>query len=149
VLLVHRRVLGGAVDLARRDEEEALDGRRADRVEQDLRPFHVRRDEFGGPLGDRLLDVRLGSGVDDHVHLCDDPADQVGVADVSVHEREPIVRDELGEIVDVAGVRERVQRDDLVGRRAQQVVDDVRRDEAGAARDEDASVTAARAPAGS
>jgi hypothetical protein len=34
MLLVHRRVVGGAVDLARREEDEALDRRLADRVER-------------------------------------------------------------------------------------------------------------------
>ena len=72
VQLVHRRVLGRPVHLARGDEDEALDGRPPDRVEQDLRPLDVRGHELGRALLDRLLDVRLGRGVHDHVDLGDD-----------------------------------------------------------------------------
>src|SRR6266576_6651264 len=62
MFLVHGRRLGRAVDLARREQDEALDRSVTDRVEQDLRPLDVRRDELPGPLLDRLLDVRLGRG---------------------------------------------------------------------------------------
>ena len=64
----------------------------ADRVEQDLRALDVRRHELRRAGLDRLLDVRLGRRVDDHVHLRHDLADEVGVADVAVHERVPLVR---------------------------------------------------------
>ena len=49
-------------------------------------------------LLDRLLDVRLGGGVDDHVDLGDDLGDEVGVADVAVHERQALVRHDLREV---------------------------------------------------
>src|SRR5207244_3497060 len=91
------------------------------------------------PLGNRLLDMRLGGGVDDHVHLGRDLAHELGVADVAVDEREPLVRDHLREVLEVARVRECVERDDLVRGRREQVADHVRGDEAGAARDQHAS----------
>jgi hypothetical protein len=138
VLLVHRCALGGAIHLAGGDEDEALDGRTANRVEQDLRALHVRRHELGRALLDRLLHVRLGRGVDDHVHLGHHLGDELGVADVAVHEREPLVGDHVGEVLQVARVGERVQRDDLVARVGEQVPDEVGRDEPGAAGDENA-----------
>ena len=145
MLLVHRIGLGRPVDLARRDQDESLDRRRADRVEQDLRPLDVRRHELGRALGDRLLDVRLGCGVDDHVDLGDDVGDELRVSDVAVDERQPLVRHHVGEVLEVAGVGERVERDDLVRRRRQQMADDVRRDEPGAAGDESTHSRAVRA----
>ena len=63
---------------------------------------------------DRLLDVRLGGGVDDHVDALDELAHERGVADVAVHEREPRVAHHVGEVLEVAGVGERVERHDLV-----------------------------------
>ena len=65
-------------------------------------------------------------------------AHEPGVADVAVDEREPLVAHHVGEVLDVAGVRERVERDDLVVGVRQQVADEVRGDEAGAAGDEHA-----------
>ena len=53
-------------------------------------------------------------------------------------ERQPLVRHHVGEVLEVARVRQRVERDDLVRRRREQMADDVRRDEAGAAGDENA-----------
>ena len=117
MLLVHGRVLGRAVHLARRDEDEALDRRLANGVEEDLRALDVRRHELGGALADRLLDVRLGGRVHDHVHARHDVANELGVADVALHEGEPLVGHHVGEVLDVARVRERVERHDLVRRR--------------------------------
>ena len=138
VLLVHRRVLGRAVHLAGRDQDEALDRRLPDRVEQDLRPLDVRGHELGRALLDRLLDVRLGGGIDDHVDARDDLPDELAVADVAVDERQPLVRHHIGEVLQVAGVGERVERDDLVRRCRQQVADEGRGDEPRPAGDEHA-----------
>ena len=137
MVLVHRRVARGAVHLRRRDQHEALDRRLADRVQQDLRPFDVRADELGRAVLDRLLDVRLGGGVDDHVDALDELAHEPPVADVAVDERQARVREDVGEVLEVARIGERVERDDLVGRLRQQVADEVRGDEPRAARDED------------
>ena len=136
--LVHRIGLGRAVDLARGDEDEPLDRRAPDRVEQDLGALDVRRHELGRPLLDRLLDVRLGGCVDDHVDALDELGDEGGVANVAVDEREPLVAHHVGEVLEIAGVRERVERDHLVTGVRQQVADHVRGDEAGTAGDEDA-----------
>ena len=138
MLLVHRRGLGRAVHLARGEEDEALDRSLANRVEQDLRALDVGRHEFARALFDRLLDVRLGGCVDDHVHLGDDVAHELGVADVTVHEREPLVRHRAVEVVDIPGVGERVEGHHLVRRLRQQVVDEVGRDEPRPSGDEDA-----------
>ena len=83
-------------------EDEALDRRLADRVEQDLRPLDVRRHELGRAVLDRLLDVRLGRRVDDHVDALDELAHERRVADVAVHEREPRVAHHVGEVLEVA-----------------------------------------------
>jgi hypothetical protein len=80
--------------------------------------------------------VRLGRGVHDHVHLGHGLPHQLGVADVAVDEREPLVGHHVGEVLDVARVRERVERDDLVRRLREQVADEVGRDEPGAAGNE-------------
>ena len=68
----------------------------------------------------------------------DELGDERGVADVAVDEREPLVAHHVGEVLEVPGVGERVERDHLVPGVRQQVADHVRRDEAGAAGDENA-----------
>ena len=85
---------------------------------------------------DRLLDVRLGSCVDDHVHLRDDLAHELGIADVAVDERMPLVRADRREVVHAARIGQRIERDDLAGRRLEDVADEVRRDESRAAGDQ-------------
>ena len=82
--------------------------------------------------------MRLGRGVHDHVDLRDHFGDEVGVADVAVDERQPLVADHVGEVLEVPRVGERVERDDLVIGVRQQVPDEVRRDEPGAAGDQNA-----------
>ena len=108
MVLVHRRVLGGAVHLARREEDEALDRRLAHGVEQDLRPLDIGRHELARTFVDRLLHVRLSGRIHDHVDLGDDLPHELGVADVAVHEREALVRHRTAQIVEVARVRERI-----------------------------------------
>ena len=139
VPLVHRRVLRRAVHLARGDEQEALDGTRPDRVEEDLRPLDVRRHELGRAVADRLLDVGLRRGIHDHVDPADDLVHQAGVADVAVDELESRMAHHVGEVLDARCIRERVERDHLVRRVLEQVPDEVRRDEPGAAGDEHAT----------
>ena len=80
--------------------------------------------------------MRLGGGVDDHVHFRDDLANEIRVADVAVHERVPLVRGDRGEVVHAARVGERVEGDDLVRRRLEDVAHEVGRDESRAAGDE-------------
>ena len=138
VALVHRVGLGRAVDLARGDEDEPLDRCAADRVEQDLRPFDVRRHELGRTFLDRLLDVRLRRCVDDHVDARDELGHESGVADVAVDERKALVAHHVREVLEVSRVGERVERDHLVAGVRQQMADHVRGDEAGAAGDENA-----------
>ena len=138
MVLVHRRRFGGAVDLARAEEDEALDRRLADRVEQDLRALDVGRDELARAFFDRLLDVRLGGRVHDHVDVGDDLAHEVGVADVALHEGEPLVGHRAAQVVDVPRIGESVERNHLVRRLRQKMVDEVGRDESRPAGHEDA-----------
>ena len=138
MLFVHGRGLRSTVDLARREQDEPLDRGLADRIEENLCPLDIRRDEFTGALFDRLLDVRFGRGVHDHVHLGDDVAHEVGVSNVALNEREPFVRHCSVQVVKIARVRERVERHDLVWCLGQEVVDEVGRDESRPARDENA-----------
>ena len=63
-------------------------------------------------------------------------AHERGVADVAVHEREPLVPHHVGEVLDRARVGERVERHDLVRRVLEQMAHDVRRDEPRPAGDE-------------
>ena len=109
-----------------------------DGVEQNLRAFHIRGHELGGAFGDRLLDVALGRRAHDDVHLGDDVFHEPRIPDVAVYERQPLVVHHVGEVGDVARVRERVEGDDVVRRVLEQVADEVRRDEPAAAGDEDA-----------
>src|SRR4029077_4516858 len=104
------------------------------RVEQDLGSLDVRRHELRGSVLDRLLDVRLGSRVDDHVDPLDQLANEGHVADVAVDEREPRMTQHVGEVLQVARIGERVDGHDLVLGRVEQVADEVRRDEPRAAR---------------
>jgi len=60
--------------------------------------------------------VRLGGRVHDHVDVLDDLGNEVRVADVSVDEGEALVTDDVGDVVHVPRIRERVERDDLIGR---------------------------------
>ena len=129
MLLVHGRGLGRAVDLARGEQDEPLHRSFANRVEQDLRALDVGRDEFACTFFDRLLDVGFGRCVHNHVHFGDDVAHELGVANVTLHEREPLVGHGAVEVVDIPGVGERVEGHHLIRRLRQQVVDEVGRDE--------------------
>src|SRR4029453_14170609 len=58
------------------------------------------------------------------------------VPDVALDERKPLVGADVREVLEVSGVGERVQRDDLVRRRLQQGANEGRRDKPGAAGDQ-------------
>ena len=74
---------------------------------------------------------------DDHVDASHHLAHQPRVADVPVHELEPRVAHHLGEVLEIARVGERVERDHIVFAVREQVADQVRRDEPRAAGDQD------------
>ena len=111
-------------------------------VEQDLRARDVRHHERES-AEDRAIDVALRREVDDHERLRargrgERTLDVVGLRDVAVHE--DVVRETLErrEVLEVAGVRERVEVHDAPARPLlREHVDEVRADEAGAAGDED------------
>src|SRR5207244_8512367 len=80
----------------------------------------------------------FGGGIDDHVHLGDDTADEFSVANVAVDERQALVRHHVAQVFKAAGVRERVEQHDLVRRLRQQIADEVGGDESGTAGHENA-----------
>ena len=53
---------------------KSIGGDLPDRVEQDLRALDVRHHELRRALANRLLDVRLGRRVDDHIDARNEPA---------------------------------------------------------------------------
>src|SRR5262249_28369326 len=91
-----------------------------------------------GRVREGVLEGGLGGGVHDQVDAVDELVDEVAVTDVPVDERKPRMREHVGEVLEAARVRERVERDDLVVGRLEQVADHVRRDEPRPAGDENA-----------
>jgi hypothetical protein len=83
--------------------------------------------------------VRLGSEVDDRARavLGHQGADQVGIADVAVHEGVPRIAFDRREVREVAGVGQRVQADQRIGLGSHPLMDEVGTDEAGCAGHED------------
>ena len=64
-------------------------------------------------VGDAAVDVRLGGEVDDDVDalVAQQRGHGVAVGDVDAHEAEPRVGGQVGEVREVAGVGEEVDRD--------------------------------------
>ena len=85
--------------------------------------------------------MRLGGRVDDHLDAADDLAHEPGVTDVAVDELESGMAHHVGEVLEVPGVCQRIERDDLVVGVLEQMADQVRWDEAGAAGHENALST--------
>ena len=87
------------------------------------------------------VDVALGGEVDDGVDAGDELGDEVGVADVALDEAVALGERravDVAQVVEVAGVGQLVEVDDLVVVvRRQEMADEVAADEAGAARDQD------------
>ena len=89
-------------------------------------------------VGDGVVVVGLGGEVHDGVHAGDDLLQQRLVADVAVDEGHALLGD-AGEVVQVAGIGERVQHDDVHVRLVvHHPVDEVASDEPGSAGDDDA-----------
>ena len=102
-------------------------------VEQRLGPDHVRAEE-AARVDDGEAVVRLGGEVDDDLGalVLEEPAPEVGVGDVALDERDPLL--DVLEVRAVARVGEEVERDHLVLRvPVEPVVDEVRADETGRA----------------
>ena len=116
---------------------EPLHARRTSGLQERLRPERVRAEE-PARIDDREAVVRLGGEVDDHPDLLAPhrALRKLAVADVSLDERDPVL--DRGQIGTVARVREQVVDDHVVVRiPLEPVVDEVRADEARAARDEE------------
>ena len=105
-------------------------------AQQDLRPLDVRGDELGGSVLDRLLNVRLGGRVHDHVDARYDVPHESRVADVAVHVGQALVAKEIGDVLEVPRVGQGVDVHHLVRSLGEQMADEVRRDEPAAAGDE-------------
>ena len=118
-----------AVDLVGRDLDELLP-RLAQVLEQHLGAAELGAAELLG-AEDRAVDVRLGREVDDRVAAARRPGDVLRHGDVAVVEL-----DAVGQVGAVPGVGQLVEDDDVLAG-AEQPLDEVRADEAGAAGDED------------
>jgi hypothetical protein len=113
------------------------------RLEQSLRPQHVRAEEAPRVEHGEAV-VRLGREVDDGVDrpLAEDPLDELAVGNVALDEADPVL--DVGEVAPLTGVREDVEHDDVVaGMPREPVADEIRADEAGAAGDEQSHEEAA------
>ena len=88
---------------------------------------------------DAAVDVRFGGKIDDGAGLVlgEQLGDEVEVADVALDEDVARVALERGEVLEVAGVGQRVEVDDGLVGMGQPVEDEIAADEAGAAGDED------------
>ena len=78
-----------------------------DRLEQTERAFHVRPQERFR-VRDRIVVMGLGRVVHDRVVARHDPVEQLGVADVAVHELDTILR-QARDILDVARIGQGIQ----------------------------------------
>ena len=94
---------------------EARDATVARRLEQRLRPEHVREQE-AGRVEHREAVVRLGGEVHDDVDglALEHGGNEIEVADVALDEGDAVV--DVGQVVAIARVREEVERDDAVAR---------------------------------
>ena len=111
----------------------------ADPLQQEVRAEDVGLDEVAG-LHDGAVDVRLGGEVDDRLAALGRTRDGIGVADRAVHEAVALAVGDLGQVRGIAGVRERVEVDDLdVVVASEQAPHEMRADEPAAAGHEDAS----------
>ena len=88
---------------------------------------------------DAAVDVRFGGKIDDGARLVlgEQPGDEVEVADVALDEEVARVALQGGEVLEVAGVGQRVEVDDGLIGLGQPVEDEVAADEAGTTGDED------------
>jgi len=84
----------------------------AGRLAQHRGSLHIGVDECQR-LHERAVDVRLGGKVDDRVDLRGEGVHERGVADVAVDEPIAGCAIELGQVREVAGVRELVEDRDL------------------------------------
>ena len=139
--LVGRHVQEAERRLVRRAEAVAIG---AACFQQAERAHHVGADEIRGAV-DRAVDMRLGGEVDHRRRpvFPQQAHDQLGVADVAVHERVARVVGRAGEIVEIAGVSELVEADHRRARAAEPFEHEIRADKAGRAGHQDRPAVAA------
>ena len=89
-------------------------------------------------LVDRSVDMAFGRQMDDRVgsHVADQAANVVAVGDVATNEAKAPIAGDRFERVEIAGIGQLVEDRDLVRRGCNQVADQRRADEAGAAGDQ-------------
>jgi hypothetical protein len=113
--------------------QQAGDAQLADRLQEHVHAEDVGPEKLVG-VEDRAVHVRHRGEVDHRVHAARHVADQLGIADVAVHERVARVALEVGEVGRVAGVGQLVEVDDaIVGVLGEDVADEVGSDEPRAA----------------
>ena len=128
-----------AVHLVGAHLDEAAHPGAASSVEQHLGPGDVRLDEDARPQ-DAAVDVALRREVDDGLRLVtpEQLVDEPRIRDVALDEHVVRVFLQIGERLEIAGVRQLVEVDDGQARTlAPEVPDEVRADEPGPAGDQD------------
>src|SRR5262249_31702626 len=123
-----------AVDLVRRNLYEALHPAGAGHVQQHLRSDDIGADERGR-VQDAAIHVAFGGEMDDRMHtVAKGGLDGSPIGDVPAKELVTRLLAKVGKVVEVAGVRQGVEIDDLDLRLGfQEVVNEVAADKAAAA----------------
>ena len=125
--------------------QQALDAEVARRGEHVMRAAHIRLDEVRC-IVDRAVDVRFGGEVHDRiaaVHRC---GDFIAIDDAAADEGVARVVGDVANVVEISGVRQRVEVDDgNVGVLGEDVADEVAADESRAAGDQELSHQGRRA----
>ena len=92
--------------------DEKADVRRAAQgFEEDERPENVGQDELAR-VDDRAVDVRLGGEMEDALDAAENAADELLAADIPVDEFMARVAGDVGQVVEIAGLGQRVEVDD-------------------------------------
>ena len=126
-----------AINLIRADQEEDLVFMLARRFAQNRGSTNVSLEKCEG-IHQRAVDMSFGGEINDRVGLRRQLVDQLVVADVAANEAITRLPFDIGQVGEVAGVRELVQHRDLDLRaRTPEVAHEIRADEARGARDKD------------
>ena len=127
----------GAVDLVGGDVHEPVGAVAQGRVQQGLGAEHVGAHELGG-AGQGPVHMGLGGEVHHHVVRSDQLIDQLGVADIALDQREPVLGKSI-ERAAVARVGEEVEHGDRVVGVVEDMTDEVRADKSRPAGDQESA----------